>query len=144
MEALRRRGLDSVGAEVFEKRATATGLLIKQLEQMSEASVRLGDVLIVKAELDGKTHLIVETISPTLSRELEAQPTLNRDPKLLLVWLDSKKGRRLLKGTGTKTRPSKGKVGSEERKKQLPIKETRERTTPQEKQAKEKEVEEPA
>jgi len=82
-EALRRQKIDAAGAESFEKRATAAAALLASLAQYEQAVVRLGDVIIVKAVVDGVPRIAIETVSMTLARELESQPQLACDPMAL-------------------------------------------------------------
>jgi len=95
-EALRRTAIDRSGADTYNKRASATANLLSQLDNVDEASLRLGDVLVIKAQVNGKTCIIVETISPWLSRELETRPTLLHDPNSLFCLINSKEKQRLL------------------------------------------------
>lgn len=81
-EAIRRVHIDMVGAESFSKRASATAELLSAISQFDEAVMRLGDVVIAKAVINGKTRLITETISPEMAREFEKNPAIIRNPTL--------------------------------------------------------------
>ncbi|MHC4474945.1 MAG: HU family DNA-binding protein [Planctomycetota bacterium] len=89
-EALRRKTLDFVGAEVLEKRASAIAKVLKQLEYVDEAAIRLGDVLLVKVLIEGRTRVVIENITPSLARELERKPNLMREPVALFRRVEPK------------------------------------------------------
>jgi cold-inducible RNA-binding protein len=86
-EAIRRKAIDDVGADIFSKRATAVEKLLARLDQFDEVAFRLGDVLIVKANMAGKVRVIVETMSHQLQRTLDDDPMLMRDPISLLTYI---------------------------------------------------------
>ncbi|MDM4019456.1 hypothetical protein [Roseiconus lacunae] len=86
-EGLRREFLDKTGAEAFEKRANATAAVVKSLEAYSRAIVRLGDVIVAKAIVDGEPQLVVESLSPTIARELERRPELIRNPEAFIEFV---------------------------------------------------------
>ena len=87
-EALTRQQIDLVGADAFQKRATAAAELLKALDGF-DAVVRLGDVVIAKAMVNGHPRAVVQTISPALARELERNPTLIQDPGAFFALIDS-------------------------------------------------------
>ena len=83
-ETARRASIDKLGAENMLKRAKATKELLDSIKGFDEVIMRLGDVIVAKAEINGKSRTVVVTISPALSRELEATPALLKDPILFL------------------------------------------------------------
>lgn len=82
-ETIRRKNLDTAGADVFSTRAEAIDRLLAHMERFDEVAMRLGDVLMAKAVIDGKVRILVETISAEMARELEKQPMLMRNPQAL-------------------------------------------------------------
>lgn len=79
-EALRRASIDKLGAEAFDLRAKSASDLIQALEPYENAIVRLGDVILAKAIIDGQQRIVIETVSAHLSRQLESNPILLKDP----------------------------------------------------------------
>ena len=69
--------------EALQKRAEATKTLLEAMGPFDEAALRLGDVLIVKVKILGKTRLHVETISRELRRKLDKNPILLTKPHKL-------------------------------------------------------------
>ncbi|HEY4313349.1 MAG TPA: hypothetical protein VGN12_28120 [Pirellulales bacterium] len=88
-ESLRLQHVDTHAANVFSTRATAAHDLIGSLEPYEEVVVRFGDVLLVKATVNGKSRLIVENVTPALSRQLAANPLLTRDPHAFFTLLSN-------------------------------------------------------
>lgn len=86
-DALLGVAVDKANAEILERRASATAKLLAQIEKFDEAVLRLGGVLIVKATVNGKTRLVIETISQSLSRQLENDPLLMQRPRDLFTLL---------------------------------------------------------
>jgi len=86
-ESLRRANVDQPGAAAFEKRAVAASQLLGSLECYDEAVVRLGDVIMVKLLEDGKSRLVIETISPEVARDLEKNYHLLENPQKTLHYL---------------------------------------------------------
>lgn len=89
-EALRRQQIDTVGADAFNKRATAAADLLRSLEVYPSAVVRLGDVIIVKAMIDGQSRIAIQTLSPETARELERNPLIGRDPVAFFALLEAR------------------------------------------------------
>ena len=87
-EALRRQQIDAAGADAFDKRARAASDLLKALEGTPNAIVRLGDVVIAKATINGESRLVIETLSPRIARELEQNPHVSSDPVAFFKLLD--------------------------------------------------------
>ena len=83
-ESLRREFIDKTGAEAFEKRANATAGLMESLKDYDRAIVRLGDVVVAKAMIDGIQQVVVETLSPQIARELERKPELLKNPEAFI------------------------------------------------------------
>ncbi len=90
-EAIRRKAIDEVGADIFSKRANAVEKLLARLDQFDEVAFRLGDVLIVKATIAGKVRVVIETMSHQLQRMLDEDPMLMRDPTSLLTYINDPK-----------------------------------------------------
>jgi hypothetical protein len=88
-EALRRQQIDGAGADAFDKRARAASEFLKALENTPNAIVRLGDVVIVKATVNGQARLVIETLSPRMARELEQNPLMSSDPVAFFALIDS-------------------------------------------------------
>lgn len=88
-EALRRQQIDGAGADAFDKRARAASDLLKALENTPNAIVRLGDVVLAKATVNGQARLVIETLSPRLARELEQNPLVSSDPVAFFALIDS-------------------------------------------------------
>ncbi len=82
-ESLRLQHVDVHAANVFSTRATAARDLIDSLEPYDEAVIRFGDVLLAKATINGKSRILVENVTPSLGRQLAANPVLTRDPHAL-------------------------------------------------------------
>lgn len=89
-EAGHLQAIDLAEAEVFGKRANAVANLLKQLEYVDEAVIRLGDVLFVKAMIDGRTRVVIENITPSLARELAKKPQLMHEPEALIRRVEAK------------------------------------------------------
>jgi hypothetical protein len=94
-EALRRQQIDVVGADAFGKRAEAVSKVLKSLNDTPSAMMRLGDVIIAKATLDGNARVYVETMSPQIARELEKNARLASDPQAFFAMIDREEARRL-------------------------------------------------
>jgi cytoskeletal protein CcmA (bactofilin family) len=94
-EALRRQQIDSAGAVSFKERAVAAAELIRALELYEMGIVRLGDVILAKAVINGQSRIAVETMSPSLARELEKNPMISRDPIAFFSTLDSNQKREI-------------------------------------------------
>lgn len=75
---------DKLGADNMLKRAQATKEFLDSIKDFDEAIIVLGDLLIAKAELDGKSRTIVLSISPKLSKELDMNPELLKNPKYFI------------------------------------------------------------
>lgn len=92
-ETARREYIDKAGAEAFGTRAKAASELLKSLEGIDQAIVRLGDTIIAKAKIDGANRLVIETLSPQMSRKLERSPMIGRDPVAFIRFLEGGHGR---------------------------------------------------
>ena len=88
-EALRRQQIDGAGADAFDKRARAASDLLKALGETPNAMIRLGDVVIAKATINGQARVLIETVSPQLARELEQNPRLMSNPMAFFALIDS-------------------------------------------------------
>lgn len=88
-EALVRQQIDGAGAANFDKRAQGAAILLQSLANVPKAMVRLGDVVIAKATIDGEPRVMIETLSPSLTRELDRRPALLADPIAFFEFFDA-------------------------------------------------------
>jgi hypothetical protein len=92
-EALRRQQIDGAGADAFDKRARAASDLLRALENTPNALIRLGDVVIAKATVNGQSRLLIETLSPQLAREMEKNSLVRSDPVAFFAFIDKEVSR---------------------------------------------------
>lgn len=83
-EAARRASIDKQGSQNMLNRAKATKELLDSIKDIDEAIIRLGDVVLAKAVVNGKPRIIVVTLSSKLARDLDANPQLLKDPLLFI------------------------------------------------------------
>jgi len=90
-KALEAKYLNLPSAEVTEKLANATSKLIEATKSVEEIVLRLGGILFVKTQKNGKSLIIAETISPELAAKLDANPHLLKDPNQIFDLLSQGK-----------------------------------------------------
>ncbi|MDU0371043.1 hypothetical protein ACFPAF_11605 [Hymenobacter endophyticus] len=76
-------------AESTAQLSSAAAQLIAACQNVDEIVLRTGALIIVKAIIDGRTIMSVETISPQLMNHLDQNPGLLRDPRLVYHFLDN-------------------------------------------------------
>lgn len=79
--------LNLPSADATGKLAEAASSLIDHLAPFKRAVIRAGQILILKTTVDGEPYLVVETISPKLSLDLDSNPKLLRNPEELLKFI---------------------------------------------------------
>jgi hypothetical protein len=90
--ALEAQQLDLPRAEASEKLANAAAKAIESIQLMDEAVLRLGALLVVKVQKEGKPVILVETISPQMSATLDVNPVILNSPAAIYeILLASKK-----------------------------------------------------
>jgi hypothetical protein len=90
-EALRRQQIDGAGADAFDKRARGASALLEALGDTPNAMIRLGDVMVAKATINGTSRVLIENMSPQLARELEQNPVLASDPTAFFAFIEKNK-----------------------------------------------------
>ncbi len=95
-DALEAIYLDKPMAEAQSDISTSTAALIKSIEHLDEAVIRLARIILVKAVIDGKTVLLTTTITLDLGRLLDSNPTLLHDPAQMYKLLTSNSQERSL------------------------------------------------
>lgn len=95
--ALRAQLQDKPSAESTAQLATAASEVIKSLESIPNAAVRLGKLMVVKVTEDGTPRIMVETISLALQHKLEADPLFIREPQAVVDFLSLEKANELSK-----------------------------------------------
>lgn len=76
-------------AESTAQLSTAAAQLIAACHNVDEIVLRTGALILVKAIIDGRTIMSVETISPQLMAHLDTNPGLLRDPRLVYHFLEN-------------------------------------------------------
>ncbi|UOQ65320.1 hypothetical protein [Hymenobacter volaticus] len=76
-------------AESTAQLSSAAAQLIAACHNVDEIVLRTGALILVKAVIDGRTIMSVETISPQLMAHLDMNPGLLRDPRLVYHFLDN-------------------------------------------------------
>lgn len=90
LEAVRQQPIDAPGAINLEKRAQAASLMIATLGPFENAVIRIGDLLMLKVTREEKPHLIIETLSPEVTRQLEESPLLTQDPDAVFKFFEER------------------------------------------------------
>ncbi len=80
-------------ADETQKIADATAKLIEAASKFDTVVIRAERILLVKAEINGKTHLKVQTLSPTLMQLLDEQPQLMDNPELMMQLISNKQSK---------------------------------------------------
>jgi hypothetical protein len=88
-EALRRQQIDGAGANNFDLRARGAAVVLQAIASTPNAMVRLGDVIIAKAKINGQDRLMIETLSPRLARELDQRPSIAADAVAFFAFIDA-------------------------------------------------------
>lgn len=70
-------------AKATAELTNAASVLIKSLEGQDQAVIRLGALLLVKVVKNGEPIVIIETVSPEIMAELNANSSLLRNPETL-------------------------------------------------------------
>ncbi|MEM7622193.1 MAG: hypothetical protein AAF235_03220, partial [Planctomycetota bacterium] len=70
------------------ERAEAVTNIIRSIQDVDEAMLRIGDVLVAKATTAAGVRVVVETVSPSIQREMERNPQLARDPAKFIACVD--------------------------------------------------------
>ena len=78
------RYLDGPEAEITEKISRGAAELIKSLDNIDSAVLRMGSLLVIKCNFGGRCQIVAESISPQLRKLLESNPRLLSDPHELL------------------------------------------------------------
>ncbi|QNH63198.1 hypothetical protein [Hymenobacter sediminicola] len=76
-------------AESTAQLSNAAAQLIAACQNVDEIVLRTGALILVKAIIDGRTIMSVETISPQLMAHLDMNPGLLRDPRLVYYFLEN-------------------------------------------------------
>ena len=88
-EGLRRQQIDAHCADAYQKRAESTATLIKSLQPFDNAILRIGDVVIAKATVEGRARIAVHTLSPKQARHLDENAELASDAIEFFRYIDS-------------------------------------------------------
>ncbi|PJE39864.1 MAG: hypothetical protein CUR32_11420 [Flavobacterium sp.] len=67
-------------AEATEKLATAAANFLNSIKEVETVAARFGSLIVVKYNVDGKSGLICETLSPELTMFFESHPQLLSNP----------------------------------------------------------------
>ena len=100
IEALKRQQIDTPGAANLEKRAAAASQLITSLASVENGVIRIGDLMVLKITKNGKPDLIVETLSPEITRELDQSPLLLNDPAAVFKFFEERHRPEAIKAVG--------------------------------------------
>ena len=85
--ALEIKYLNLPNAEATEKLANASANLILALQNVDDATLRMGSLLAVKQTKDGKSNVIIETLSPELVLLFDSNPQLLNNPSTIYSML---------------------------------------------------------
>lgn len=96
--ALETKYLNVPTAEASAKLAEAASKVIESLANIDDAAIRLGAIVIVKTKKEGKSILLVETVSPTLANTLDSMPNILTNPSAVyeLLKVDKIKANKFL------------------------------------------------
>ena len=76
------------------KQNQAINQTLKALEKFDNAVIRIGEILVIKTtDSNGKSSLLVESISPELAAELASNPEFLRDPQSVKAFLQQEQVR---------------------------------------------------
>ncbi len=78
--ALELQYLDKPTAEATNELTNAASNLINACNSLDEVVIRLGAILLVKVNIDGKSKLVVDTVSPDVIIKLESDTSLYNNP----------------------------------------------------------------
>lgn len=95
--ALESKYLNEPTAAATEKYADAASKLIASIASLQNAVIRLGALLIIKTTTDGVAQVAIQTISPLLASQLDAQPDLLNSPQTILEFLGTDTEKRISK-----------------------------------------------
>ena len=82
-EALELKYSNLVSAESTSLLANASSSILQSLNDVDEAVVRLGAIIVLKVKINGEIKVIIETLSPRIMRHLDQNPKLLKAPNLL-------------------------------------------------------------
>lgn len=82
--ALETQHISVPSAEATSKLAEAASRIITSLDNVEEAALRLGALLVIKVKRDGKVTVSAETISPSLALILDENPSLLKHPSAVM------------------------------------------------------------
>lgn len=101
--ALEAKFLNLPTAEASEKIVNSTSNLITAIKDVDECVLRLGAIMLVKIQKDGKAIIVAETVSPKLISVLDENPNILKNPNLVYDLLQSEKApiKELGEGEGT-------------------------------------------
>jgi hypothetical protein len=85
--ALELNYLDKPQSEANKNQAEAASCLIKSLENVPNACIQTGSLLLVKITVDGNASLMSKTLSINELRHLEENQSLLKNPNMILDWL---------------------------------------------------------
>ena len=84
--------LGHVGVESTNQMAEATSQLLTSLENIDNAVIRLGKLVVIKlTDEKGKSRIIAETVSLKLQNKMESNPKFLRDPNAVAAFLEEEK-----------------------------------------------------
>lgn len=90
-DALKANVEGSTAAEQTSELAAAASELIGSLEDVPNAAIRLGNLILLKQTVAGDSRIDVETVSPSLMRELEGRDLLTRGPKEVRQFINERR-----------------------------------------------------
>jgi hypothetical protein len=93
-QALEAKYLNLPTAEATEKIANAASKIIDSIADIDEAAIRLGAIIIVKINKNGRSIIVSETVSPSLASTLDNMPNILSNPRAVyeLLSVDKIKG----------------------------------------------------
>jgi hypothetical protein len=90
-DALRAHVEGSTVPEQSAKLMAAAGDLIRSLEDIPNAAVRLGNAMLLKQTINSEPQIWIETVSPAIMRELERQPLTMRHPESVMSFIEERR-----------------------------------------------------
>jgi len=90
-QALEAQHLNLPTAEATEKLANAASRIIEAMANIDEGVLRLGAILVVKVQREGKPIVLAETVSPALASTLDNNPRILKNPNAIYELLISEK-----------------------------------------------------
>ena len=83
--------INKISIETTATLSVASAELIKSLEKVDNAAIRLGTIIVVKTTIDGTSTVRVENVSMALGHKLRDEPAFLENPVAVSHYLDQEK-----------------------------------------------------